>query len=132
MSTELKLDDLKKICQELTKLINTIREEVSDAFDMGEISTQQFLRAKDKWGDLETIELELQGYIDHTELDFILNTNVDSPYSRILQATNRLKNSARNINNFNNFLSDVTEVLNIFTSTVQAVKTGGIINLQDI
>ena len=132
MSTELKLDDLKKICQELTKLINTIREEVSDAFDMGEISTQQFLRAKDKWGDLETIELELQGYIDHTELDFILNTNVDSPYSRILQATNRLKNSARNINNFNNFLSDVTEVLNIFTSTVQTVQTGGIIDLQDI
>ena len=132
MSTELKLDDLKKIRQELEKLINTIREEVSDAFDMGEISTQQFLRAKDKWGDLETIELELQGYIDHKELDFILNTNVDSPYSRILQATNRLKNSARNIDNFNNFLSDVTEVLNIFTSTVQAVQVGGIIDLQDI
>ncbi|KST69010.1 hypothetical protein [Mastigocoleus testarum] len=132
MSTELKLDDLKKIRQELTKLINIIRAEVSDAFDMGEISTQQWLRARDKWGDLETIELELQGYIDYIELDFILNTNVDSPYSRILQATNSLKNSARNIDNFNNFLSDVTEVLNIFTSTVRAFQTGGIIDLQEI
>ncbi|MDJ0774059.1 MAG: hypothetical protein QNJ49_11655 [Mastigocoleus sp. MO_167.B18] len=33
MSTELQLDNLKKIRQGLTKAINVVREEVSNAFD---------------------------------------------------------------------------------------------------
>ena len=127
MSTELNLGNLKKIRQELTKAINFVREKVNDAFDLGEISRQEWQQAKDGWGELETIESELQALINGKELDFILDTNIESPRSQILQATNQLENAAQKIDDFGNLLSEIAKISNILTNIINATQTGGIL-----
>ena len=127
MSTEMNLGNLKKSRQALTEAINVVRKKANDAFDARKISDSKWQQIKDKWGELETKESELQGLLNQLELDFLLNTNVESPRSRILQATNRLENAARNIDEFGSFLSEIANVINIFTNIVQAITTGGVL-----
>lgn len=127
MSTKLNLGNLKKIRAALTNAINVVRTEANAAFDSREISDSEWQQAKDKWGELETDESELQGLINELELEFILDTDVNSPRSRILQATNRLENAARNIDEFGSFLSEIANVINIFASTVKAIQSGGLL-----
>lgn len=129
MSTKLNIGNLKRIRAELTSTINVVRTEANNAFDTREISDSQWQQAKDEWGKLEILEIELQGLINHLELGFILNTNVESPRSRILQATNRLEAAARNIDEFGSFSSEIAKVINIFASTITAIQTGGLLTL---
>jgi hypothetical protein len=129
MSTELDLDDLKKMRQELFNTIEFVKNEAGNARDNGKINDQQFQQAQVEWGKLETKELELQGLIMALQLDFLLNTNVDSPRSRIIQATERLKTAAQNIEIFGNFLSEIAKVIDIFADTIKAIQTGGILTL---
>ena len=129
MSTELNLGNLKKIRQALTKAINVVREEVNDAFDLGEISVQEWQQAKDGWGKLETIESKIQALINGKELDFILDTNIESPRSRILQATNKLENAAQNIDNFGKLLSEIANIFNILTNIINATQMGVMLKL---
>lgn len=131
MSTKLDLNDLQKMREELSNTIEFIRKEAGKArdFDPPKISDRQWQQAKDEWGELETKELELQGEIDKLKLDFLLNTNVDSPRSRIIQATERLKTAAQHIEIFGAFLSEIGKVIGIFADTIKAIQTGGILTL---
>jgi hypothetical protein len=127
MSTKLNIGNLKRIRAELTNTINLVRTEANNAFDARKISDSEWQQAKDEWGKLETQESELQGLINSLELEFILDTNVESPRSRILQATNRLEAAARNIDEFGSFLSEIAKVIDIFASTITAIQTGGLL-----
>ncbi len=128
MNTNLNLDNLKKIHQELTAAIDVAKTEANKAFESRKISDQEFLQAKDEWGKLEVQESKLRGLIMAKELDFILNINEeDSPSSRILQATNRLRSSARDLDNFGSFLSAIADVIKIAGSVITAIQTGGIL-----
>jgi hypothetical protein len=113
----------------LSSTIEVVKKEAGKARDFHppKISDQQFQQAQVEWGKLETQESTLQGLIMTLELDFLLDTNVDSPKSRIMQATNSLKTAAQRIDNFRSFLSEIGKVVGIFASTINAIKTGGLL-----
>jgi hypothetical protein len=120
MSTELDLDDLKKMRQELFNTIEFVKNEAGNARDNGKINDTQFLDAQVEWGKLETQESTLQGLIMALQLDFLLDTNVDSPRSQIIQATNRLEQAARRIELFGNFLLEIAKVIDNYFYAVQS------------
>ncbi|MEH2108922.1 hypothetical protein [Nostoc sp.] len=119
MATELNLDNLKKIHETLTNTIKILSEEAGKARDAGVIDTKEFLQAKDEWGKLETKVIEIQGLLDGLKLDSILNNNVNSSYSQIMDATNSLQQAAKKIDNFGNFLSEIAKVVDIVTRTIK-------------
>ena len=129
MNNSLDLNDLKKIRDALSAAINETRSAGFKAFENKEISRSEFFQASQKWGDLETKEFMLQGLIMSLELGYILNSNVNSPGSRIQAATKRLENAAQQIKNFGSFLSAIATVINIVGSVVTAIQTGGILKL---
>ncbi len=129
MPTELTLNNLKIIRQDLGDAIDVIRNKALEAYESRKISRSNLLKAKNEWGKLENSYIELAGLIMNKELDFILDTDVESPHSRIIQATNSLENAAQRIDNFASFLSEIGRVLGIFTSITKAISTGGILNI---
>ncbi|MBE8998812.1 hypothetical protein IQ274_11435 [Nostoc sp. LEGE 12447] len=125
MTTELNIDHLKEIHDQLTNTIKFLSEEAGKARDDGRIDSTKFIQAKDKWGKLETKAIELQGLIDGVKLGSILNNDVNSSYSQILKATNSLQEAAKKIENFEDFLSEIAKVIDIVTSTIKAIKPMG-------
>ncbi|ODH02264.1 hypothetical protein A4S05_25190 [Nostoc sp. KVJ20] len=127
MTTELNIDHLKEIHDQLTNTIKFLSEEAGKARDNGRIDRTKFTQAKDEWGKLETKAVELQGLIDGVKLGSILNNDVNSSYSQILSATNSLQEAAKKIKNenFGGFLSEIAKVIDIVTSTIKAIKPMG-------
>jgi chromosome segregation ATPase len=125
MTTELNIDHLKEIHDQLTNTIKFLSEEAGKAKDDERITSRQFIQAKDEWGKLETKASELQGLIDGVKLGSILNNDVNSYYSQILKATNSLQEAAKKIEKFGDFLSEIAKVIDIVTSTIKAIKPVG-------
>jgi lipid II:glycine glycyltransferase (peptidoglycan interpeptide bridge formation enzyme) len=129
MSANLDIADLKALRKELTDGINEIRTKIEDAFSDRMILSNQYLKLKDKVGELELVELKLQAEISRQELDFILRTNSDSPKNQIKKATSNLKAVARKIENFDDVLSGIADVISIFGNITKAIATGGFLSL---
>jgi len=129
MSDKLSIANLSRLLNELTNLIKIIKDEATEARAAREISSSEFIQVKDEWGKLETLQLRLKGLIDSQSLDYLLDTNVDSPRSRILQATERLKDATRNIDNIGAFLSSVADVISIFGNIAAVISSGGLLTL---
>ncbi|WP_392479317.1 hypothetical protein [Nostoc sp. C110] len=125
MTTELNIDHLKEIHEQLTNTIKFLSEEAGKAKDDERITSRQFIQAKDEWGKLEIKAIELQGLIDGVKLGSILNNDVNSSYSQILKATNSLQEAAKKIEKFEDFLSEIAKVIDIVTSTIKAIKPMG-------
>ncbi|QHG18381.1 hypothetical protein [Nostoc sp. ATCC 53789] len=125
MTTELNIDHLKEIHDQLTNTIKFLSEEAGKAKDDERITSRQFIQAKDEWGKLETKASELQGLIDGVKLGSILNNDVNSSYLQILKATNSLQEAAKKIEKFGDFLSEIAKVIDIVTSTIKAIKPVG-------
>lgn len=124
----LNVGNLKKLRSEITERINTLRRAANQAFTDSEISSTEFQKLRNGWGDLETQELKLQGAIDTLAIDFLLDTNSSSPRSRILQATDRLESAIRDIDNIGNILNRVAEVIGIVGDVLAAIGSGGILS----
>lgn len=129
MSTKLNLGDLQNMRQELFNTIEFVKNEAGNARDAGKIDDTKYQEAQVKWGELETQESTLQGLIMNLQLDFLLNTNINSPRTQIIQATNRLEQAARRIDLFGDFLLEIAKVIDIFANTINAIETGGILTL---
>ena len=123
MSTKLDLDHLKEIRKAVTKAINTVRTETLNAYSRKKISREQLVEAKDKWDELETKEIELQGSINSEELEMILDTSVENPVSRILQATHELEKAAQQNNNFSQLLSKISDVTQTIANIIKIIPT---------
>ena len=123
---QLDLDDLKNLRKELSKTINIIREEAFEARETKEeekkITEEQFKEAQNKWQDLQLEEMKLSGLLMSLELDFLLDTNADSPMSKIIKATTKLKEAAKKIKQFQDFLDAVADVIEIFGAVIKAIK----------
>jgi 5'-deoxynucleotidase YfbR-like HD superfamily hydrolase len=128
-NTKLSLDDLKACRKELSDSINVTRHEAFEALGDRRISSAEFQDARDYWQQLQIYESKLQGLIMSLQLDFLLDTNVDSPRSRIVQATDKLKTAARRIQEFQNFLAAVADVIEIFAGVIKAIQGGAIANI---
>lgn len=126
MNKTLNLDELKALRKELSGTIHIIREEAFKAFEEKEIDQSQFQDAKDYWQELQIKESLLMGIIMSSELDFLLDTNINSPMSKIIQATQKLKKAARKIEDFQEFLKTVADVIEVFGVVVKAIQSGGI------
>lgn len=116
------IDDLKQGSQKLTKIIRLLRENAETSRDDGKITAEEFLKAKDKWEKLETRALEMRGVIDRLTLQEIMNPNVNSAYSNILNATDKLEKAAQKIVNFGNVLTELANVIDAVTSVIDAIK----------
>ena len=126
---KLDLDDLKNCRKKLSDLINEIRSKAFDALDDRKISSSEFQDARDNWQMLQIQESRLMGQIMSLELNFLLDTNVDTPLSKIVQATDKLNAAAINIEDFQKFLGAVTDVIEIFASVIKAIQNGLIANI---
>jgi chromosome segregation ATPase len=123
MRTDLNLDNLKEIHEKLTNTIQFLSEEASKARDAGKIDSTQLQKAQIEWGKLETKELELRGLTDRLKIEIILNKDVNSSYSQILNATDHLNKAAEKIDDFSNVLSEIAKVVDVVTSTIKAIKS---------
>jgi hypothetical protein len=126
MYDDLCLDDLKSVAKDLTNGINFIRSQSFDALSEGIINNEEFLRLKDEWGKLEICELEFRSLIAKLQLDYILNTNILNPRSRIEKATNELKAASEKIDEVGAVISEFAKVISMFAKLILAIKTGGI------
>jgi len=126
---KLNLDDLKDSRRKLSDSINITRSQAFDALDHHKITSSQFQDAKYNWQMLQIQESQLTGQIISLQLDFLLDTNVNSPLSRIIQATDKLKAATTNIQEFEKFLGSITDVIEIFASVIKAIQNRVIVNI---
>lgn len=63
------------------------------------------------------------------KLDALLNTDKDSPASKIGIATDNLKKATQKIQDFHNFLQSIAEVTRIATGIILAIQTGVTANI---
>jgi glutathionylspermidine synthase len=120
MSNEPKLEEIHEA---ITKAIDVARVKADNALNSGEIAESEWLKAKNKWGKLEITQLEIKAIIIDEKLKTkLLNNNLDSPLSKIEQATNRLENSAGKIDDFNSFLSEIDKALKLVGSTIKFIS----------
>ncbi|MBN3869043.1 MAG: hypothetical protein V7L00_05390 [Nostoc sp.] len=126
---KLNIDDLKKCREKLSESINISSSQALDAHNHNKISSSDFQEAQKKWEKLEIQESELSGKIMALQLDYLLETNVNSPMSRIVGATDKLNAAATDIRNFQHFLDSIADVINIFDSLIKAIPNGLIANI---
>lgn len=115
-------DDLRKASQKLTTIIKLLKKNAETSRDDGGISPEQFLKAKDEWENLETQALKLKGLIDQIELEEITNPDIDSAFSNIINATEKLERAAQKIVNVGNVLTEIANVVDVVTSAIDAIK----------
>jgi hypothetical protein len=121
------LQNLSLISYWLTfDILNKATVEVEKAFERGIITQIQF---DDASADLQTLRLasnRLLGLIMRDAINDLLNTDIDSPASRIRTATDRLREASGRIDDFMAFLSSLGDVIRIATGIIVAVQTGGL------
>ncbi|ELS00637.1 hypothetical protein Xen7305DRAFT_00003380 [Xenococcus sp. PCC 7305] len=127
LNKKLSLEDLKSLREELTNTINIIRQEVFKARQDSTISERQFQEARDDWQELQIQENRLTGIIMSLALDSLLDTNVNSPRSKISKAIQKLNNAAKRIEEFNSFLRAVNDTIEVFGAVIKAIQGGLII-----
>ncbi|MBN3921910.1 hypothetical protein [Nostoc sp. NMS4] len=114
--------NLKDIYDAINQAIDVAEVKADNALKSGNISQSEWQEAKDQWGKLKTTQLEIQGIMINKELQqTLLNNNLDSPRSKIEQATNSLNKSAGKIDDFNNFLSEIDKALKLAGSTIKFI-----------
>ncbi|MDJ0732618.1 MAG: hypothetical protein QNJ47_00800 [Nostocaceae cyanobacterium] len=122
MYTEKKLDNLEKLLEALNQAIFIAKAKANNAKNNQEISEEQWLEVKEKWGEWETEKLNIQDLIMNQELkNKLLNNILDSPLAKIKQATKRLKNHAGKIDDLKYFLSEVDKALKIFGNIIKVI-----------
>ncbi|MDZ8225113.1 hypothetical protein [Nostoc sp. ChiVER01] len=108
--------NLQEIRQTLTKAINAAKKQADNALKSGIIDDSKWQKAKDEWGEWETIESYISGMISDEQLNKILKNDPNSLRSQIEQATNRLNKSAGKIEDLNNFFSEINSALKFFSN----------------
>ncbi|MEH2435291.1 MAG: hypothetical protein V7K25_13730 [Nostoc sp.] len=126
---KLNFKDLEDCRKRLSDSIDVTRSQALDALKNNKILSRQFQDAQDKWEKLQIRESELSVKIMSLQLDFLLDTNVNNPMSKIVGATDKLNAAARNIQNFQQFLDSIADVINIFDSLIKAIPNGLIANI---
>ncbi len=114
--------DLEEIHEAITKAIDIARVKADNALKSGKFSESEWQEVKDKWGGWEITQLEIKDIMIDEELNLkLLDNNPDSPLSKIEQATNRLDKSAGNIDDFNNFISEIDRALKNVGSIIKSI-----------
>lgn len=115
--------NLKELYDAISQAIDVAKVKADNALESGNISQSEWQEAKDKWGKLKTTQLEIKGIMINQELQqTLLNNNLDSPKSKIEQATNSLNKSAGKLDDYNDFLSEINNALKIISSTIKAIS----------
>jgi hypothetical protein len=123
---QLTVDDLKAIRLEISQRYDEGMNKAEKEFQQGNITQNQF---DDAVGQLQTLKLQstkLLGLIMTMKLDALLDTDKNSPFSNIKNATEKLKNATQNIQNFINFLQSIAEVIRIIAGIIVAIQTGAV------
>ncbi|MBH8577984.1 hypothetical protein I8752_34555 [Nostocaceae cyanobacterium CENA369] len=111
--------NLEEMLQALTKAIDVAKEKANNALESRMINDSEWQKAKDEWGKWETIESEINESISNEKIKNILNNDLNSPRFQIEQATNHLNKSAGNIEDLNDFFSEINNGLKLVVSTIK-------------
>jgi hypothetical protein len=125
-SKKLTLDQLKAFRAEIEQVYVEGMNKVQQEFQRGTLTQNQYDDAESEFQQLKLQSKKLLGLIMSGKLDALLDTDVDSPASKIGIATNKLSKAAQKLDNFLEFLQSIAEVIRIATGLIVAIQTGSI------
>jgi hypothetical protein len=128
---QLTLDDLKSIRLEISQRYEEGMNIAEKRFQLGSSTPGSLTQSQfdDAVGELQKLKLQstkLLGLIMSMKLDFLLDTNKDSPASKIAVATENLKKATQKIEDFLDFLQRIAEVIRIAAGIIIAIQSGAI------
>ena len=129
MATELTIDDLKNFRIEINQIYNDAMNNAEKEFERGKLSQSQFDDATTELQRLKLQSTKLLGLIMGMSLEQLLNTDIDSPSTKIKIAADKLKEASQKIQNFLDFLQSVAEVIRIASGIILAIQTGAIVKI---
>jgi predicted Zn-dependent protease len=126
---QLTLDDLKAIRLEISQRYEEGMNMAEKRFQLGSSNPDSLTQSQfdDAVGELQKLKLQstkLLGLIMNMKLDFLLDTNKDSPASKIAAATKSLKEATKKIEDFLEFLQKIAEVIRIAAGIIVAIQSG--------
>jgi hypothetical protein len=127
---DITIGELKEWRKKVLEAYNTGSNSIETAFEAKKISRGQML---DAVGELQRLKLQaakLLGLIASKQLDELLQTDTNSPATRIGQAVDKLNAAAARIDNFFSFLESIADVLRIAGGLVTALQTGVIAKIK--
>jgi hypothetical protein len=123
-SKKLTADQIKTFRLELLKAYQEGSNQAEEQFQRGKLSQTQFVDAVEELQKLKLQSTKLLALLMSMELNGLLETNSDSPATRISKATDRLNLAARQIENFMEFLQSIADVIRITSGIIVAMQTG--------
>ncbi len=121
---QLTRDEIKAFRLEIDTAYTEGMNKVEKAFEQGSLTQSRFDDAVGQLQRLKLLSTKLLGLIISGQLGALLDTNKDSPASKIRIATDNLKNATQNIQNFLDFLQSIAEVIRIASGIILAIQTG--------
>lgn len=121
---QLTVDELKAIRLEISQRYEEGMNMAEEKFQLGTLTQSQF---DDAVGELQKLKLQstkLLGLIMNMKLNDLLDTDKDSPASKIGLATEKLKKATQKIEIFLEFLQRIAEVIRIAAGIIIAIQTG--------
>lgn len=128
-SKKLTVDQLKVFRAEISQVYDEGMNKAEKEFERGSLPQSQFDDAVAEFQKLKLQSTRLLGLIMQMKLGALLDTDVDSPASRIGKAIDRLNKASQKIQDFLNFLQSIAEVIRIASGLIIAIQTGTIAKL---
>ena len=123
-SKQLTLAEVRDFRAEIKNCYAMAMDKAEEEFQRGILSQSQFDNATNELIRLKLQSTKLLGLIMSRELDELLDTNADSPATRIKEATNKLQEASQRIQNFLDFLTAIAEVIRSASGMILALQTG--------
>jgi hypothetical protein len=120
--TKLTKDDLIKCRDALADVIEVIHKAKNKALTDGTIELDQYFEIQTEQLALENQESRLNVRIIAMGLNDLLSTDVTSPKSRIIAATEKLEEATNDLKEFKRFLDTIADVIRLFTTIVTAIQ----------
>ena len=120
--TKLTKDDLIECRDALSDVIEVIHKAKNKALTDGTIELDQYFEIQTEQLALENQENRLNVKIIALGLEDLLSTDVTSPKSRIIAATEKLEEATSDLKEFKRFLDTIADVIRLFATIVTAIQ----------
>lgn len=120
--TKLSKNDLVECRDALADVIEVIHKAKNKALTDGTIELDQYFEIQTEQLALENQENRLNVKIIALGLEDLLSTDVTSPKSRIIAATEKLEEATNDLKEFKRFLDTIADVIRLFATIVKAIQ----------
>ncbi len=123
---KLTVNELKKIREDILVIYDECSKNARKAFNSDQLTKSQFDDIDDELIKLKGCSSKILALIMQMELNALLDTDTDSPATKIGIATKKLQEASQKIKNFLDFLTSIAEVIRIASGLIIAIQTGTI------